>query len=399
MLVSRLTLVLGVGVYVKQWSDPAWYFARAIELVQTGQYAENGVPTAFWPVGYPAFLAGVMQLTSAVPLAGQLANVVLAVVALLLLHRWCLQRFSDERVAGTAALLFALYPNAMGYSVGLYSEPLYIVLLLSVFVLIRPHASVGRMVCAGIILGLATLVKTQTLLLGPFLLLALTMPEVSAAGLRSALGRSLVGIAVMASTIAPWTYRNLVVMGAPIAVSTNGGMSLLAGNNPSMTTGLGYDFNDKDPIVKAVRFSVADQVAADARARAAAWHWIRENPAQFVGLMPKKLFRLWGPDGESEWLFQAGYSQYEDHRLAFRAVRVLNQAYYVLLLLGFALAWRRWLAPNDPTVWAVPLMFVFFSALSMVFSGQSRYHAPLMPFVIAFASWAFCHWAQNGRKS
>jgi hypothetical protein len=236
------------------------------------------------------------------------------------------------------------------------------------------------------------------LLLGPLLLLALSTSSLTWAGLRHAIVRAALGTMLMAVAIAPWTYRNHVVMGALIPVSTNGGMSLLAGNNPSMTPGLGYDFNDKDPLVAAVRFSVADQVAADARARAAAWGWIRENPLQFAILMPKKLFRLWAVDGESDWLFQAGYPRYEEHRLKFRAIRIANQAYYVLLLVGFAMAWRRWLARDEPSVWSVPLTIVFFSALSMVFSGQSRYHAPLMPLIIAFAAWALFNWRGKGRR-
>lgn len=395
LLATRLCLVLSLEV--RQWSDLEWYFARAVELLETGRYAERGVSTAFWPVGYPAFLAGVLWLTSPSALAGQLANVALSLTCMVLLHRWCLRHFDDQRVAGAAALLFALYPNQMGYSAGLYSEPLFTALLLALVLLMQPRTSLWRIAAAGFVAGLATLVKAQTMLLAPLLLFVLSLPQLSASGLRSALRQGALGTLVMAATIAPWTYRNWLVLGSPVPVSTNGGMSLLAGNNPAMTTGLGEDFNDRHPIVAAVQFSVADQVDADRRARAAAWGWVRDNPGQFVALMPKKLFRLWALDGESEWLYQAGFASYEKHRLAFRSMRVLNQAYYVALLVGFLFAWRVWFAPRNPAAWPVPIMITFFSALSMIFSGQSRYHSPLMPFIIGYAAWAIFNWHRKGR--
>jgi phosphoglycerol transferase MdoB-like AlkP superfamily enzyme len=38
-------------------SDAKWYFDRAVSIVHGNGYAFDGVPTAFWPVGYPGFLA------------------------------------------------------------------------------------------------------------------------------------------------------------------------------------------------------------------------------------------------------------------------------------------------------------------------------------------------------
>ena len=225
MLASRLALVLGPGREVQQWSDLGWYLARAVELVQTGNYSEQGVPTAFWPVGYPAFLAGVMTFTSPTALPGQLANIALSVATLALLYRWCLKRFTDERVAGTASLMLAIYPNHMGYSVGLYSEPLFTALLLAIFILVEPQSRLWRIALAGILAGLATLVKAQMLLLGPLLLLGLSVSTLSLNGISKTVGRALLGTPLMAGVIAPWTYRNQVVMGAAIPVSTNGGMS------------------------------------------------------------------------------------------------------------------------------------------------------------------------------
>ena len=40
-------------------SDAAWYFERAVGLANGAGYSEGGLPTAFWPIGYPAILSAV----------------------------------------------------------------------------------------------------------------------------------------------------------------------------------------------------------------------------------------------------------------------------------------------------------------------------------------------------
>ena len=394
MIISRLALILLIEV--EPTSDMGWYYQRAIGLFETGQYQENGVPTAFWPVGYPAFLAGVMVLGGPSVLTAQLANLALSVIGALLLYGLCIRNFGSPRIATVAVCLLAAYPNHMGYSLGLYTEPLYTALLLLVWMLTKPDARISSIVVAGVVAGLATLVKAQMLLLAPLLIFILSMRGWTQRDVIIALRNAMLASAVMVVTIAPWTLRNYQVLGAFIPVSTNGGMSLLAGNNPSMTFDLRTDYNDSDPIFFFFYFSVVDQVAADQRAREAAWRWISENPMKFVSLMPKKLIRLWLPDGESEWNLQRGFANYEKWQREIRTARVINQIYYSLLLAGFIFALTRCVRLREPQTLAIPLAILYFTMLSLVFSGQSRYHAPLMPLVIIYAAWTLA-WTRPTR--
>lgn len=385
LVLSRLSLILLIDVQPS--SDMGWYYHRAIELLETGRYQENGIPTAFWPIGYPAFLALVMALGGTSVLTGQVANLALSVACTLLMYKLCLRQFGSQRIAAIAACLLAVYPNHMGYSLGLYTEPLYTALLLLIWVIVRPNGNVFTIVAAGLIAGLATLVKTQMLLLAPPLIFLLSLRTWERRNLISAIVNTVLATLVMLLTIAPWTSRNYQVFGAFILVSTNGGISLLSGNNPSMTFDLRTDFNDHDPIFDEVKFSVADQVAADKRARSAALAWIIENPTTFISLMPKKAIRLWLPDGESEWSIQRGFANYEKWWFGFRTARIFNQIYYFLLLAGSIYAFSRCIRLKEPQTLAVLVPILYFTALSLVFSGQSRYHAPLMPLIIAYAAW------------
>src|SRR5262249_11159030 len=71
-VVPRLALLLmASGMPV---SDAKWYFDRAASIVSGNGYAVDGTPTAFWPVGYPGFLALLFFVFPQSPQTGLIAN-------------------------------------------------------------------------------------------------------------------------------------------------------------------------------------------------------------------------------------------------------------------------------------------------------------------------------------
>ncbi len=145
--------------------------------------------------------------------------------------------------------------------------------------------------------------------------------------------------------------------------------------------------------------SVSAQLEVDKEARRLAKEWIKENPGRFMELIPLKTFRLWGPDGESEWSFQADHERYAAHALWFRAVRYANQVYYICLMSGFLWAGLLLLSRKAKLThprfdwWLLPYTLALYPTLiAMVFSGQSRFHYPVMPFVAMTCGWLLTHW-------
>jgi hypothetical protein len=190
--------------------------------------------------------------------------------------------------------------------------------------------------------------------------------------------------------VLPWSLRNHRVFGEFVLVSTNGGLTLLTGNNPSARG----DYTPDDPLVTSIPRTVATQVAVDKEATHRAFMWIEANPGRFLLLIPLKVFRLWAPDGESEWWYQAGYKDYERYFLWFRSIRYINQFYYLLLMLGFLTAGILLIAKKRETFhkrsnwWVLPyVMALIPTFIAIVFSGQSRYHYPVMPFVAMCCGW------------
>lgn len=380
----RLGLIYAVPV--SPVSDALWYFGMAQELTASWTYQEDGVPTAYWPVGYPGLLAILFSATGASVLAAQLANLVFSACTFWLIYDLARKGLRSETAARLSVLLLTVYPNNAAYVPLLLTETAYaFVFLLAIWVFLRRTDALGCLL-TGVLFGLGTYIKTQTILfafLAPFLAYWLARSAGGRSMRRSILSGMLVPLVALL-VVLPWTLRNYATFGTFVLVSTNGGTTLLTGNNPSANG----DFSPEDALVSQARFSVADQVQADRRARDLALAWIRENPLAFAQLVPKKIWRLWSRDGEGEWAFQAGTPRYDDYEGAFRAVRVINQVYYALVLILAAIGVWTLLRSRDWALdaWIGVVVAIFITGIAVIFSGQSRFHFPAMPFLLTYAA-------------
>jgi 4-amino-4-deoxy-L-arabinose transferase-like glycosyltransferase len=331
----------------------------------------------------PSLLAlGLFNLASAI-LTGWLA---------LLLGR---RLFGSEAAARLGLLLLAIYPNAIGYVPLGLTEVFYTALLLLGCWLVIARRSALWLIGAGVVFGFATLVKAQTLVMVPLLFAIDWLRQGDIwRRLPRLVGQGTLVFGVAALTVLPWTLRNHAQLGHWIAVSTNGGFTLLTGNNDSATG----DYTPGDPTVTALMARKdLDEVSRDAEAKHLGLQWITEHPGRFLALAPRKLMRLWLPDGEAEWAYQAAAPSYARFELLYRAVRIANQAYYALLMLGFAGAFvvmtlrRRAEGARWVDWWLLSWgVAAYPSLIALMFSGQSRFHYPVMPFVCLACGWVLC---------
>jgi hypothetical protein len=382
-----LRFALIVCVPIQQHSDELWYYNRAVALAAGQGYSVDHVPTAYWPVGWPGFLGIVFWLAGPSPFLGQMLNLLCSAAIFVLTLRLGTALFKEELVGRLSVLMLTICPNQITYVPALGTEVFYTALLLFAIDLLVV-GSRWRLVVSGIIFGIAALTKAQTLLLPVMLFAAWWVVSERPRGSSSQLAKVAVIYAAMAAVILPWSVRNYHVFGAIVPISTNGGLTLLAGNNPSAQG----DHTPNDPLVKAVPHGVAEQVAADHLATSLAITWIRQHPGAAIALVPKKIWRLWAPDGEGEWAYQAGYDDYMKYWFVFRAIRVVNQAYYFvlicLLVVSIPYCYRYRDAMAIPW-WVTGYVLIFYTTLiSIIFSGQSRFHFPMIPWIAMYAAWA-----------
>ncbi|HXH87798.1 MAG TPA: mannosyltransferase family protein [Gaiellaceae bacterium] len=190
---------LGPGIDVWARWDSDWYLR-----VADGGYSESPSSTpAFFPL-YPA-LVGLLGriLAGHFVLAGVLLSLAACAVAFVLLQRLAGERLGVEG-AQRAVLYLALFPTAF-FLQAVYSESLYLVLVLAAFLL----AERGRFLGAGAVTGLAMLTRP----VGVALLLALAVLAWRAEDRRRALLR--LGLAVPVAAAYPILLA--IWIGEPLA--------------------------------------------------------------------------------------------------------------------------------------------------------------------------------------
>lgn len=404
-VVLRLAVLL---VPVAPTSDAEWYVLRAIGLAAGHGYLDNtGHPTAFWPAGWPMALSVLFRLTGPSLLGIGLFNLASAIASgwlILLLGR---RLFGSEAGARLGLLLFALYPNAIAYIPLALTESFYTMLLLLGCWLVVARRSAVWLVAAGLVFGFASLVKAQTVVVIP-VLFAIEWLRARDVWRRLPLvaARGLLVLACAGLLVTPWAVRNHAQLGSWVAVSTNGGFNLLIGNSADADGGYAEDGRAFTALMARTDLGEA---ARDAEAKRLGMAWITANPGHFLALAPRKLALLWLPDGEAEWAYQAGAPSYTAHEPLYRAVRIANQAYYALLMLGFAAALvvmiRRRRAAGERWIdwWLLPWGVAAYPTLvAVIIFGQSRFHYPVMPFVCLACGWLLAEgargWPVRGSK-
>ena len=225
-----------------RFDDSVFYHVAASGLVRGYGYinAWSFLPTAQWPPGYPFFLAALYFPFGPTVVGAKLANAALGAATCLLVYGVGLRLF-DRWTARIGALLLAVFPGQIFFSSLLWSETLFTFLLwLALFLIVRsPTQPTGPgarwIVVAGVVLGMATLVRQVSLAIPAAMLLywGLTGGE-----WRQAARRTLLLTAAMLSVILPWSARNYLVLDSPVLISSSAGGNFWIGHHEGASGGM-----------------------------------------------------------------------------------------------------------------------------------------------------------------
>jgi 4-amino-4-deoxy-L-arabinose transferase-like glycosyltransferase len=395
---ALLVRLLWLGfVHPEPLSDFRWYFGQGQRLAAGQGYTvtddgcplwEQGrplpapQPTAFWPVGYPLFLAGIFRLFGGIIdplLAAKSANVALY-LGLMAALAWCVRRIFRSKLAGRIALvLLAFLPNHIAYVSITSSEILFAFLAtLGVALLIRGREREGvwLRLAAGLVLGLATWTKPAAVLLPVLVLGALHFRE------RGRLVRvAAVVYFALALTLVPLGVRNRRAFGRFVFVSTNGGINLVIGNMPGAYAP-GVFWNRE---LTALIRSETREVERDARAKAMAIEWMRRHPLATLAALPRKFIALYGADVDGFGWNRAGDERRSMHA-AWGPLRLGSQLYYLAIVALALLSWRHRRRFDGALYGVGPALFIHTTAVYLVFFGGARFHFPLVPWIAAYAA-------------
>ncbi|HEU4726098.1 MAG TPA: hypothetical protein VFU59_12500 [Candidatus Eisenbacteria bacterium] len=365
------------------FSDEQDYDRLARTLASTARYEDDGRPTAYRPVGYPAWVGAIYRVAGPRPEAVRVSQAVLDGATAFLL--FVLLRRRGGTAARGAALLWALYPPAILYTRFLRPETLTAFLLVAVAVALSRESAMSRRarVAVGVLIGVTVLVKSEFALVLPAIPFLLERGGDAGAAAARGDGRAARTAALLAGAllvIAPWVARNAAAVGSP-TLATSFGAVLLIGNHPAATGGYAPAVPDS------MRPRATGELESSRESMRAATSYIAANPGRFLVSVARK----WALTlmSEAELVVTALHPRPGDEATSFRAkareVPVWKHAlvsvpYALLLVLGLV----GYLAPPGG---AAPRFFLavvaaWLLAHGLTFGG-SRYHFPMMPFLVA----------------
>ena len=378
--------------------NDAFFYHRAAELLASGHgfSAAIGVPTAQWPPAFPTLLSLVYRVAGPHPVAGQVFNACLGALTVPLLYLLAKRTFGRSE-ATIAAGALAVLPGQILWSDVELSETLYTLLLVGFFLLVQVLPRRAWSAAAlGVAAGIVILTRGDGILLLPALV-AVWWPELRRRRLAAWTGTA---IACAALTVAPWTIRNAVVMGAFIPLSTNSSTTLWSGHNPNADGAQNYA---PPSLLAHIAVHGKEHEIEEARLlRRKAFEFMRTHPARELELIPLKLINLNRGDASALQWVDAGPPGDTPipAELETPVTVVADSAYYALLaatLLGIVLSgralWRRRTTRGVLILFAGALVLYGF-----VYYGNYRYRAPLEPLMLLVAAPLLAGlWRRRGR--
>jgi hypothetical protein len=312
-LAVRLAVVAWAAGTIPPSADGTYYHELATRLAAGQGYTwlwPDGVVThaAHYPVGYPAMIALGYALFGAKPVVAMLVNAVIGTAAGV--GAWSLvARASSTRLALAAGLAVALHPVLVPYTAALMTEGVTAALVVVAAALAAQAREAEKplrwLALTGVVLGVATLVRPQSLVLAPVLGWFATSAAEAGAGnaaaasgttprlRRGVVAAALVSFAALA-VCAPWTARNCARMERCALVSVNGGWNLAIG---TQTENGGWHEIAVPEACKTVFQEAAKDECFGREARKV----IARHPAEWLARAPAKLRATFDYFGAAPW--------------------------------------------------------------------------------------------------
>ena len=420
-LVARLAVVLWAAHAIPPSADGTYYEKLAERLAAGQGYTwlwPDGAVTyaAHYPVGYPAILALGYTLFGVAPVVAMLVNALIGTAGAV--AAWSLvgkaSTATDGRLALGAGLAVALHPVLVPYTAAIMTEGVtasFLVIAAALAAHARRRQSWHWLVAMGLVLGVATLVRPQSLVFAPvFGALALNRANYRQRALAGGLA---LGIAL--AVCAPWTARNCRRMERCALVSVNGGWNLAIGAQTN--NGAWQPIDVPEPCRE-----VFQEAAKDTCFGKEAQKGILAHPLAWIARMPAKLRATFDYFGAAPWYLNTANPKAFSERaklalggletivsrlllaaalvsvwrapgqrkLARRVVVGVGLAAcvlvpgtvgYLALAVGIVLVWRR--LPLVMSTSAVVILAT--AAIHAVFFGAGRYGIVVVPFVTCLA--------------
>ena len=369
--------------------DAAQYERLGIHLLTEHCFCDvSNISMTARPPHWPAIIAGIYSIFGINSLAVRLFLSVLGSGTCLLVYFFSCDLFG-KWPALFAGMLAAFYPGLFIYDGWLYSESIYIFLLLAfTYTLYRfQRTSQTRwMIISGILLGLSALTRQNGLFtLGLLVIWAIVVGWQHLLSWHTAIRATVVMTLLTLALILPWAIRNYAVSHYIVPIAT-GGSTILSGayndtvlHDPRYLGSWVVPTQAKPPIIYSTKCCTLFGENPDEQAYA--YHWMETHLSQMPYLLTLHFINIWRPampDGV------IGPDQFPDRlssKLIIKSMHYIPPFIFLFAALGLIATWkkRQELLP----LYLVMLMTI---ASCIALYGSVRFRAPMEPFLVILAT-------------
>jgi 4-amino-4-deoxy-L-arabinose transferase-like glycosyltransferase len=364
------------------WFDGEQYSRLAKGLLEHGAYLnDRGRPTAYWPPGYPLFLAAVYRLFGVNIVAVRVVQCLIGAGTVAVVHRIA-GRVLSRGGAWLAAVATALYPLFI-YSAGADMPVTLQVGLIAGGVLLTLVAverdSALAALGAGLLGAWAALVAASAL--PAFLLFALWMAwgpqDTARRSHRRGIRLALVCLLPIVLILGAWVVRNQRAFGRPVLVSTNGGYNFWLGNHPGVkaSTGNRAEVPGMEEEAMRVWSLPGNETTRDSAFTHRALETIAADVPSFLRLSLSKSLEFWA-------LYPRPMNEDRPRLSIEKLASLLSYG----LLLPFALVWLFVSLRRSRVAILVLLLLLAYTLVHAVILSKVRFRLPLDAFVIIYGS-------------
>lgn len=380
-------------------NDAGSYLLRASEIAHTGDYSTSRAPrsgaggtrgpSAYFPPGYPYFLAAVDLIDGhRTPLGGaihpaRLSQAMLGTVTVGVVGLLALEAFG-ETLALIALALAAVYPALIELSGTLVAENLMTPLVLgATWAALRATRSVRPyrwIAAAGALVGLGTLSHVNAIVL----LLPLAAAAWSA---RRAARAPVLLLATALIVITPWIVRNAIELHRFVPVTDETGITLVGTYNRASAANrqvpykwrLYYSIPGERSLIRQSRHLTEPELSASLQTQAFAY--IGDHPFAPLAVTYHNTLRLLELEGSFAWRASAAAIG-----LPRQTAEIGVISFWLLCALALAGALTRTARAAPRWLWVVPLLL--WLSVAVINAETPRFREPVDPFLILLAACA-----------
>lgn len=313
-----------------------------------------------------------------------------------------------ERTGILAGIIGAIYPFLYVYDGLLYSESLYIFLLLALCYTLyhlqrRPRTSL--LIVSGVLIALLTYTRPNGIgLLIMFVVWLVALRWLKMMGWRDVIKGTIVVAFVSLVLIAPWTFRNFKDTHTLLPVATGDGKVLLGA----------YNYETADPVYQngyylgtwiiptEVTPWVSEQfpqscpasceVKRDDAYKTAALQWVKAHPQTMPLFISQHFVNMWQLVPQEADLATNRFPDRASSAFVVLMMETITPILFALALLGLVVTGKRW--RELLFLYGLVLMTI---AECVVYYGIPRFRAPIEPIIILLAAGALWWLAHNAK--